>query len=128
MGKASKRKGKAGEAEAEAVLIDLDWDAQRTSVLQARGDDAADIEAWCPSQRVLPDRVGGWGEMIPHMVEVKFKKSGFTPVYSALEQAIEAAKDGETPCVLFRQTDTPRKREWIIAMRVSDYTKNVGEG
>ena len=125
MGKASKRKGKAGEAEAEAVLIDLNWDAQRTSLLQARGDDAADIEAWCPSQR--SEDGTEWGEMIPHMVEVKFKKSGFTPVYSALGQAIEAATDGETPCVLFRQTDTSRKREWIIAMRVSDYTKNVGQ-
>lgn len=123
MGKASKRKGKAGEAEAESVLMALDWDAQRTSVLQARGDDAADIEAWCPSQR--SEDHTEWETMIPHMVEVKFKKSGFTPVYSALEQAIEAAKDGETPCVLFRQTDTPRKREWIIAMRASDYTKNV---
>ena len=125
MGKASKTKGKAGEAEAEAVLKSLDWDAQRTSLMQARGDDAADIHAWCPAHR---SEDWTWEEMIPHMVEVKFKKSGFTPVYSALEQAIEAAKDGETPCVLFRQTDTPRKRDWIIAMRVSDYTKNVGEG
>ena len=124
MGKASKRKGKSGEAEAEAVLKSLGWDAERTSLMQASGDDAADIHAWCPAQG--PN--WKWGEMIPHMVEVKFKKSGFTPVYSALEQAIQAAKDGETPCVLFRQTDTPRKREWIIAMRVSDYTKNVGEG
>ena len=126
MGKASKTKGKAGEVEAAAVLRYLNWDAQRTSLLQARGDDAADIHAWCPARR--SEDWTEWEEMVPHMVEVKFKKSGFTPVYSALEQAIEAAKDGETPCVLFRQTDTPRKRDWIIAMRVSDYTKNVSEG
>ena len=115
MGVMQKRKGKAGEAEAEAEKRRLGWRADRTSLLQAGGHDASDMVSSLE------------GELV-HRDEVKFVKQGFTPSYDAYAQACKAARPGETPCVIYRQTDTPRKRKWMITLSLEDYTRNVKAG
>lgn len=94
MGKSQRNKGAAAEREVAHIFIDYGYEARRGQCFDHEPD-------------VLVN--------LPIHVEVKRQEKLALPAW--IRQSEEAAKDGETPTVIFRQN----RGKWYIVMELEEF-------
>lgn len=101
MGKAEREKGKRFERTVAGIFNDAGILARRTGWMQSEETDE-DVQGIMPA---IPDVSTG-----PFAVECKHRKSH--QPWSALEQAVEAARKGQIPIAVLRRK--PRERTLVV--------------
>ena len=101
MGKASQRKGAAGERELAAILADAGYTTERGG--------------FCFGEK--PDLVGLPG------IHIECKRVEHLNLYDAVGQSARDAREGELPAVFHRKNHC----EWLVTMRLPDWVQIYGE-
>lgn len=105
-GKRSRDKGKRGEREAAEIF-------RAAGLTVARGQQAG---AYDTDADIIVS-----SDNLVMAVEVK-RTAGTPPIKKAWGQAVDAAKDEQIPCVVFRWDNG----EWLLTLRAEDAIKILG--
>jgi hypothetical protein len=107
-GRASRSKGKRGEAQSAKVWRAHGGDVRPLQSGQAERDDAGDYLVSIGGQTLI--------------VQCRLRER--TRVIEASRQVESVARDGELPAVVYR----PSREPWRVSMRLEDFAALIGRG